>query len=723
MTRAAAARGAKTGGAKTGGAKTGGAKIGVTEIPVAKLTEAQAESELARLAAEIGRHDRLYHQDDAPEVSDADYDALRRRNEAIEARFAKLVRPDSPTARVGAAPAGGFAKVRHRVPMLSLGNAFDEAEVAEFLTRIRRFLGLGEDIELAIMAEPKIDGLSASLRFEEGRFVQGATRGDGTTGEDISANLRTIADLPRELPADAPKVIEVRGEVYMRRDEFQKLNARQEAAGEKRFANPRNAAAGSLRQLDSEVTAARPLHFFAYAWGEISAPPGAFPLGETMEEARGRLADWGFALNEPARLCRSLEELLAHYRELAERRPSLPYDLDGVVYKVDRLDWQQRLGFVSRAPRWAIAHKFPAEQAETLLNAIDIQVGRTGALTPVARLEPITVGGVVVSNATLHNEDEIARKDVRLDDTVVVQRAGDVIPQVVEVVLDKRPAGTVPYQFPDRCPICHSHAVREEGEAVRRCTGGLICPAQAVERLKHFVSRGAFDIEGLGAKQIEAFWHDELILRPGDIFRLKAHAEEIAGREGWGAQSVANLLAAVEARRRIGLDRFIYGLGIRQVGQATARLLAKTYVSLAALTRDMGRAEDPDSEARQALENIDGIGPKVAATIVDFFAEPHNVDVVADLAKEVKPQDFEAPATGSPIDGKTVVFTGTLTTMTRGEAKARAEALGAKVAGSVSKRTDYLVAGAEAGSKARKAADLGVETLTEQAWLELIGAA
>ncbi len=688
------------------------------ESPVKELTPEQAASELAYLAKEIRRHDRLYHQEAGPEISDAAYDALRRRNEAIEARFPDLIRPDGPSLRVGAAPAAGFAKVRHRVPMLSLGNAFDGADVAEFLARIRRFLNLGESEDLALMAEPKIDGVSASLRFQKGRFVQGATRGDGTTGEDITANLRTIEDLPMVLPERVPEVLEVRGEVYMRRDEFQKLNARQEAAGDKIFANPRNAAAGSLRQLDANVTAGRPLHFFAYAWGEITAP-----LGETVTAARARLAGWGFALNEPARLCHGLEEALAYYERIMAERPGLPYDIDGVVYKVDRLDWQERLGFVSRAPRWAVAHKFPAERARTLLNAIEIQVGRTGALTPVARLEPITVGGVVVSNATLHNEDEIARKDVRVGDTVIVQRAGDVIPQVVEVVKDKRPKGAVPYQIPDHCPKCHSHAVREEGEAVRRCTGGLICPAQAVERLKHFVSRDAFDIEGLGAKQIEAFWQDEMIQRPGDIFRLKAHAEEITAREGWGEQSVANLLAAVEARRRIGLDRFIYALGIRQVGQATARLLAKTYVSFIPFARDMQRAEDRDSEEHQALENIDGIGPKVAAMIIDFFAEPHNIDVVADLANEVQPQDFEAPATGSPIAGKTVVFTGTLATMTRGEAKARAEALGAKVAGSVSKRTDYLVAGAEAGSKARKAAELGVETLSEQAWLALIGGA
>jgi DNA ligase (NAD+) len=686
------------------------------KIPVKTLTPKQAAAELARLAKEIRRHDRLYYQEAAPEISDAAYDALRRRNEAIEARFPHLVRPDSPSLRVGAAPAAGFAKVRHRVPMLSLGNAFDAEEVAEFLARIRRFLKLGESEDLVLMAEPKIDGVSASLRFEKGRFVQGATRGDGTTGEDITANLSTIEDLPVVLPERVPEVLEVRGEVYMRRDEFQKLNARQEAAGDKVFANPRNAAAGSLRQLDPNVTASRPLHFFAYAWGEITAP-----LGETMAAARARLAGWGFALNEPARLCHGLEEALAYYERIMAERPGLPYDIDGVVYKVDRLDWQERLGFVSRAPRWAVAHKFPAEQARTVLKAIEVQVGRTGALTPVARLEPITVGGVVVSNATLHNEDEIARKDVRVGDTVIVQRAGDVIPQVVEVVKDKRPKGAKPYAFPSQCPVCGSLALREPGEAARRCTGGLICPAQAIERLKHFVSRDAFDIEGLGAKHIEAFWEDGLLANPGDIFRLGRHADDIKGREGWGEKSVDNLLAAIAARRRLPLERFVYALGIRQVGQATARLLARHYETLEELRRNMKAAQDETSPEYADLINIEGIGPDVAADILGFFAEAHNREVLDDLAAEIEIEAAAAPtAADSPVAGKTVVFTGTLETMTRSEAKARAEALGAKVAGSVSKKTDYVVVGADAGSKAKKAAELGVVTLSEPDWLALV---
>jgi DNA ligase (NAD+) len=685
---------------------------------VAGLTAAQAKAELARLTAEILRHDALYHQQAAPEISDAEYDALRQRLEAIEARFPKLIRPDSPSHRVGAAPAGGFAEVIHAVPMLSLNNAFDDEEVAEFLARIRRFLGLDAGQEIDLVAEPKIDGLSCSLRYEKGALVQAATRGDGARGENVTANVRTIADVPARLRGKVwPDVLEVRGEIFMRRDEFQKLNKRQEAAGDKIFANPRNAAAGSLRQLDAKITASRPLHFAAYHWGEVSAS-----LGKTIQEAREHFTGWGFATNEPARLCHDLGEALAYYREVMDGRPKLPNDIDGVVYKVNRLDWQARLGFVSRAPRWAIAHKFPAEQAQTILRAIDIQVGRTGALTPVARLEPITVGGVVVSNATLHNEDEIARKDVRVGDTVVVQRAGDVIPQVVSVVLEKRPRKSAPYVFPDHCPVCGSQAMREPDEAVRRCTGGLICPAQAVERLKHFVSRDAFDIEGLGSKHIVAFWQDKLIQTPGDIFRLKHHAAAIAEREGWGAQSAGKLLAAIESRRTIALDRFIYALGIRQVGQATARLLARHYATLEQWRQCMTAAADPESGEYADLLNIDGVGPALAADLIGFFSETHNLEVLDDLSGELKIVPL-APvrASGSPIAGKTVVFTGTLETMSRGEAKARAESLGAKVAGSVSKKTDYVVVGADAGSKAKKAADLGVATLSEAEWRSLIG--
>ncbi len=695
--------------------------VETADIPVEKLTRAEAEAELARLAAEIARHDRLYYVENAPEISDAEYDRLWRRNKAIEERFPELVRPDSPSLRVGAPPSDAFAKVTHRVPMLSLANAFDEDELREFFQRVRRFLGLGEDEAITVVGEPKIDGLSAAAHYRDGRFALGATRGDGQVGEDITANLRTVRDLPLRLSdPDPPAVVEVRGEVYMTRSDFEALNAERAAAGEPLFANPRNAAAGSLRQLDSRITAKRKLHFFAYAWGEVSAPFAA-----THWDALARFRAWGFRVNPLARRCVGEAEALALYREIAEARPRLDYDIDGVVFKVDRLDWQERLGMVSRAPRWAIAHKFPAEQAVTRLCAIEIQVGRTGALTPVARLDPVAVGGVVVSNATLHNEDEIARKDIRVGDFVVVQRAGDVIPQVVRVVREKRPPDARPFVFPDHCPVCGSRAVREEGEAVRRCTGGLICPAQRVERLRHFVSRDAFDIEGLGEKQIAAFFRDGLIAEPADIFTLARRAESfdppLAAREGWGEKSVENLFRAIEARRRIPLDRFLYALGIRHVGQATARLLAKTYGSLETFLAEMERARDPESEARRALENIDGIGPKVAAAIADFFAEPHNVTVVADLAREVAVEDFVEPVGATPLAGKTVVFTGTLASMTRAEAKARAEALGAKVAGSVSRKTDYVVVGADAGSKAEKARALGVAMLSEDEWRALAG--
>ncbi|MEX0814163.1 MAG: NAD-dependent DNA ligase LigA [Dongiaceae bacterium] len=688
------------------------------EIAVERLTPKQAAAELARLATEIARHDRLYFQQDAPEISDAAYDALRRRNDSVEARFPELRRADSPSLRVGVAPATGFAKVRHARPMLSLENAFDESEIRDFVARVRRFLKLPAEAAVELVAEPKIDGLSAALTYERGRFALGATRGDGTVGEDVTANLATLADVPKTLKGrDVPEILEVRGEVYMRRKEFAELNEQRAAAGDPMFANPRNSAAGSVRQIDPAVTAARPLHFFAYAWGHVGGP-----TPDTHWHFLERLQGWGFPVNPEAELCPTVDAALALYDRLAGKRAALPYDIDGVVYKVNRLDWQDRLGLVSRAPRWAVAHKFPAEQAETVLKEIIVQVGRTGALTPVALLEPITVGGVVVARATLHNEDEIARKDIREGDHVVIQRAGDVIPQVVSVVTAKRPKGSKPYEFPDRCPVCNSLAIREPGEAARRCTGGLTCPAQAVERLRHFVGRDAFDIEGLGGKHIQAFWDDGLIRGPADIFRLKAHETALAEREGWGPLSVANLLRAIEARRTIGLERFIHALGIRQVGQATARLLAKNYGSLEAWKKAMSEAQDKESAAYRELDSIDGIGPSLAADLLGFFAEKHNLQVLDDLAREVEVSDFAAPSpSASPIAGKTVVFTGSLEAMTRHEAKARAEALGAKVAGTVSGKTDFLVAGADAGSKARKAAELGVTVLSEAEWLEMIG--
>ena len=694
-------------------------KVSTRDVPVADLTSAQAERELETLAREIAAHDKAYYEKDAPVIGDGEYDGLRRRNQAIEARFPALVRPDSPSQRIGAPPAAAFAKVAHARPMLSLGNAMDEADIREFFDGVRRFLKeLQKDPALPVetVAEPKIDGLSISLRYEDGRFVLGATRGDGRTGEDVTANLRTVADIPDTIPGDAPRVLEVRGEIYMTRDDFARLNARQEDAGEKTFANPRNAAAGSLRQKDAAVTQARPLRFFAYAWGEVGGP-----VADTQWGFLARLKDWGFPVDPLARLCAGVDDVLAHYRDVDGRRHGLPYAIDGMVYKINRLDWQERLGSVSRRPRWAIAHKFAAERARTVLRRIAVQVGRTGALTPVAELEPVTVGGVVVSRATLHNEDEIARKDIREGDTVIVQRAGDVIPQIVEVVADGRPPESRPFPFPDTCPECGSRAVREEGGAVRRCTGGLVCPAQATERLKHFVSRDAFDLEGLGGKHIEAFRRDGLVATPADIFRLEENGDAIAGREGWGEKSAANLFAAIAAKRTIALERFIYALGVRQVGRATARLLAKQYGSLVAWRAAMDAARDEDSEAYGDLVNIDGIGPSVAGEIIAFFSEPHNRKVLNDLAGQLTVQDFDAPAAASPIAGKTVVLTGTLDSMTRGEAKARAEALGAKVAGSVSKKTDYVVVGADAGSKAKKAAELGVTMLSEQEWLELIG--
>ncbi len=679
------------------------------------LTPEDARALHAQLAEDIRAHNAAYYQEDAPTVSDAEYDALFAQLVALEDAFPHLRSEDSPTRTVGAAPAQGFAKVRHFVPMLSLGNAFDNEDVGEFLARIRRFLNMGEDEPLEIVGEPKIDGLSVSLRYESGVFVRGATRGNGSEGEDITANLRTIGDIPDEISGDVPDVLEVRGEVYLPKSAFRALNEAQEAAGAKVFANPRNAAAGSLRQLDSTVTASRPLRMFAYSWGELSAD-----IAETQWGFLKTIAAWGFQTNPISRLCTSLDDILSLYRDIGEQRAALDYDIDGVVYKINRLELQNRLGFVSRAPRWAIAHKFPAEQATTVLKGIDIQVGRTGSLTPVARLEPVTVGGVVVSNATLHNEDEIRRKDVRVGDTVIVQRAGDVIPQVVRVVEGKRPAGSEPYAFPVTCPVCGSEAVRDEDEAVRRCTGGLICSAQVVERLKHFVSRNAFDIEGLGAKHIVAFHADGLIDGPADIFRLKSREEDLLTREGWGEQSVKNLLAAIEERSTIGFDRFIYALGILQVGQATARLLARNYGTLDAWRNAMSEAQDRESQAYQDLLDIDGIGESVANDILAFLHEDHNRTVLDNLDSLLKIEPLAAVANDSPLTGKTVVFTGTLEKMTRSEAKARAEALGAKVSGSVSAKTDLIIAGPGAGSKAKKAAELGVETIDEDAWLELI---
>jgi DNA ligase (NAD+) len=786
----------------------------------------EAEKELARLAVEIARHDDLYHAQEAPEISDADYDALRRRNEAIEARYPDLVRSDSPSKRVGAAPVDAFGTVRHRVPMLSLGNAFAEGDVAEFAQRIRRFLGLPAAETTVFCAEPKIDGLSISLTYEKGRLAIAATRGDGQQGENVTGNVRTIREIPHALTGkDVPDIIEVRGEIYLGHADFAALNAAQEAAGAKIFANPRNAAAGSLRQLDASVTATRPLRFFAYTWGEASSLPADTQHG--VVEAFKR---WGLPTNALMQRCQTVEALIAYWQEIEAGRAGLGYDIDGVVYKVDRLDWQERLGFVSRSPRWAVAHKFPAEKATTILRGIEIQVGRTGSLTPVAKLEPVTVGGVVVSNATLHNEDEIARKDVRIGDTVIVQRAGDVIPQVLGPVLEKRPAGTMPFAYPKVCPVCGSAAVREgeddEGssekgadgaagsaaaDVVRRCTGGLVCPAQAKERLKHFVSRNAFDIEGLGDERIDLFYEQGRIRTPAEIFTLAARdaagAQKLSEEKGFGQKSVDNLFASIEARRQIGLDRFLFALGIRHIGETTARDLAKafgtsesfraaldaaakdrpgpSYLRLMAvgglgpktaetLIQHFGRAPDTPTDlfaaspqptfpailagikgvrtsaaaalarefgdvgsfleiARAAaaefpgdgyrdLSGLQGIGTVATDALLDFLAGPRNVAVVEALLEQVTVLPFERPAAvASTVTGKTVVFTGTLVKLSRNEAKAQAERLGAKVAGSVSKKTDYVVAGADAGSKLTKAQELGVTVLSEDDWIAMIG--
>jgi len=690
-----------------------------------QLSEAEAKAELERLAKEIVRHDRAYYERDKPAISDAAYDALRQRNAAIEERFPGLKRPDSPSDRVGARPSDQFAEVPHAVPMLSLGNAFTDDDVADFVERIKRFLNLPETP--VFTAEPKIDGLSANLRYEKGELVIGATRGDGRSGENVTANLRTLADIPDRLTGDAPDVLEVRGEVYMSHADFAALNARQEEAGKPAYKNPRNAAAGSLRQIDPSITARRPLKFFAYAWGELSEP-----LSDTQYDAVKRLERHGFVINEHMARCEGIEALLAHYRALEQKRAGLGYDIDGVVYKVDRLDWQERLGFVSRAPRWAIAHKFSPEKATTVLKAIEIQVGRTGALTPVAKLEPVTVGGVVVSNATLHNEDEIARKDVRVGDTVVVQRAGDVIPQIVEVLKDKRPADSQPFAYPTTCPCpLATPAEREvnprtgEVSVVRRCTGEFACPYQRKEHLKHFVGRKAFDIEGLGEKQVIAFYEEGAVTEPADIFTLEARNSAgeldppLQTREGWGEKSVTNLLGSINERRTIALSRFINAMGVRHVGEETARLLARTYGSWAEFRAAAEAAAEP-GEAREAMLGIDGLGDTAVDALGRFFAEDHNAAALDRLLEHVTVEDAEQVAAQSPVSGKTVVFTGSLEKFTRDEAKARAQSLGAKVSGSVSGKTDYLVAGPGAGSKLKKAQEMGVTTLTEDEWLALI---
>ncbi|MFD1158555.1 NAD-dependent DNA ligase LigA [Roseovarius aestuarii] len=701
------------------------------QIAVEALTEDQARDELAELAEVLGGANLAYHAEDAPRISDAEYDALKARNAAIEARFPKLKRVDSPSEQVGAAPSDGFAKVSHAVRMLSLGNAFDDEDITEFDTRVRKYLGLGAEASLAYTAEPKIDGLSLSLRYEAGVLVQAATRGDGSVGENVTANARTIDDIPEKIDG-APEVLEVRGEVYMSHADFEDLNARQAERGGKIFANPRNAAAGSMRQLDASITKDRPLKFFAYAWGELSAP-----LNTTQNGAIDRLAAMGFATNSLTALCDGPDDMLAHYREIEQRRATLGYDIDGVVYKVDDLGLQGRLGFRSTTPRWAIAHKFPAELAWTRLEAIDIQVGRTGALSPVARLTPVTVGGVVVSNATLHNEDYIkgldskgaeirGGKEIFEGDWVQVYRAGDVIPKVADVDLTKRPDDAVPYEYPTICPECGSAAIREEGDAVRRCTGGLICPAQAVEKLKHFVSRAAFDIEGLGAKQVEQFYLDKWIAEPADIFTLRdrfgSGLQQLKNREGWGEKSAGNLFDAIDDKRSIPFGRLLFALGIRHVGEAASNMIARVYGNWAEFTAAMDGAATFEGAEWDRLLGIDGVGEVMARSLVTAFAQEQERAGIDRLAAHLNVQDAEQPDTeGSPVAGKTVVFTGTLEKMTRAEAKARAEALGAKVSGSVSAKTDLLVAGPGAGSKAKKAADLGIDTIDEDGWLSLIG--
>ena len=671
------------------------------------VTEADAAERLKWLAAEIARHDKLYHDQDAPEITDAEYDALVRENRQLEARFPDLARPDSPSKRLGAAPTSGLAKVTHARPMLSIDNAFSDEEVHEFVARVCRFLVLPADEPIAITAEPKIDGLSCSLRYEDGELVLAATRGDGTVGEDVTANARAISDIPQRI-SGAPHVLEVRGEVYMSKADFEALNDRQQASGGKIFANPRNAAAGSLRQKDPAITAARPLRFMAHGWGEVSEPLGSMQL-----LAMKKIESFGFPVSNLLMRCHNVEEMLDHYHEIERVRADLPFDIDGVVYKVGRLDWQERLGQVARAPRWALAHKFPAEKAETTLEAIDIQVGRTGKLTPVGRLTPVGVGGVIVANATLHNRDEIERLGLRIGDRVRIQRAGDVIPQVVENLTRDEPRP--PYVFPDHCPECGSEAVAEEGEVDVRCTGGLICPAQRFERLRHFVSRGALDIEGLGEKSIAEFMELGWLNSPADIFRLHQHREELLGREGWKEKSVDNLLGAIEAKRQPDGPRFLFGLGIRHVGIVTARDLLKCFGAIEELRR-AALSEGGEAE----LSSVQGVGPVVAEALVDFFHEPHNREALDDLLSEVSPQSFVSDAKQTEWSGKTIVFTGSLETMSRDEAKAQAERLGARAAGSVSAKTDLVVAGPGAGSKLKKAEELGVRVATEAEWAAIV---
>ncbi len=674
------------------------------------LTEVEAANRLMRLAKEIARHDKLYHDRDAPEISDAEYDALVRENRELEAQFPQLVRADSPSKRLGAAPTTALAKVAHARPMLSLDNAFSGDEVTEFVARVKRFLALPPDASVAFTAEPKIDGLSCSVRYERGQLVLGATRGDGTTGEDVTANVRTIADIPQRIEA-APDILEVRGEVYMSKADFEALNERQEASGGKIFANPRNAAAGSLRQKDPGITAARPLRFLAHGWGEMSEP-----LADTQYEAMKRIEGFGIPVTDLLVRCDRIEEMLAHYRAIEKARADLPFDIDGVVYKVDRLDLQERLGFVARAPRWGLAHKFPAEKAETTLKAIDIQVGRTGKLTPVGRLTPVGVGGVIVANVTLHNRDEIERLGLRIGDRVRIQRAGDVIPQVVENLTRDEPR--LPYVFPDHCPECGSEAVAEEGEVDVRCTGGLICPAQRFERLRHFVSRGALDIEGLGEKSIAEFIELGWLNSPADIFRLHQHRGELLGREGWKEKSADNLFAAIEAKRQPDGPRFLFGLGIRHVGIVTAKDLFKCFGTIEELRR-VALSEGGEAE----LSSVQGVGTVVAEALHGFFHEKHNREVLDDLLYEVSPQPFVSDAKQTKWSGKTIVFTGSLETMSRDEAKAQAERLGARAAGSVSPKTDLVVAGAGAGSKLKKAEELGIRVINEAEWAKIVAEA